>query len=324
MRQDAKKTKKVNTGTINGYHSSPDFTGEANNYTQAGYINGPMIYVSDRARKPDGKAAKTFGLEIETVAEYIPVADAVSTILTAAVFPLFPAGLFKMERDGSLQPMRGHDGCGVEVITQAMTRAFIRNHYAAFKAFWDFGEDIRMLPNETCGMHCNIGLRNFGETWPEQAAAILKLHNWINMHFETACALLKRDTRRTGYCGEMPVFSSRDEFPVCSSDHYVCINYGHVLEHPETARLELRLVGPQRTYAEFRNTMEVIFHLVDASRKLTAEAMEDPRKLWKGCNLHVYDRLRDVLPEAVWAEIQHTDEVFELEGEHLYRSLRAR
>lgn len=327
MRRDSTVRVKLNTGCISGYHDSPDYTGTATSYTQAGYPGGQKVFVSDRAKTPEpGATYKTYGLEIETVAENITNEAAVSAILAGVVFPAFPAGLFKMERDGSLEGQWNDEAVGVEVISQPMTEAFIRNQYAAFKAWWTFGRATDILPNNSCGMHTNISLATFGDTDEERERAILNLHNFINGSddaYLTACALFHRAPAHAGFARQMRPAACFDDLPR-RNDHHASINYAHMDEGPETARVEIRLVGPQKLYPSFRNTMEVIFHLVKACRKLTALEMQDPVKVWKGCNLHVYDRLTSVYPSEVVSRIKHNDKCYELEGEHLYSSYRNR
>lgn len=50
-------------------------------------------------------------------------------------------------------------------------------------------------------------------------------------------------------------------------------------------------MGGQPSYAAFRNTMESIFHLVDAVKRIPWADCGDLVKIFSGCNQYVYDRL---------------------------------
>lgn len=284
MRKEKKEQKRIAVNGIQGYHARENY---ADNYAQAGFNGGFKVFASDRTRPADG-SAKSYGLEIELCSS-INSSVALGIILEKVVFPTFPAGLFKQQRDGSL--------CGnssSEVITQPMTKAFIRNHYNDFKAMWLFLKDINTAPNNSCGMHTNISMVCFGKTETEQKKAIMRLHNYFCDNYTTACALLKRDTAHTTYCGRM----NRDYLDPCGS-HYYMMNYSHMNEGA-SGRVEIRLVGPQKSFGAFRNTMEVIFHLVESAKE--GRDFTDPLKLWEGCNECVIDRLRDIVGNGLDAE----------------------
>lgn len=53
-----------------------------------------------------------------------------------------------------------------------------------------------------------------------------------------------------------------------------------------------------KIFGNFRNTMETIFWLVKQSKELSADAWNDPIKLWSGCNQYVFDRLKDNMRDA--------------------------
>ena len=78
----------------------------------------------------------------------------------------------------------------------------------------------------------------------------------------------------------------------CGSHGYM-MNYSHMNETNGAARVEIRLVGPQKSFASFRNTMETIFHLVEAAKD--GRDFENPVALWRGCNECVIDRLADLV-----------------------------
>ena len=72
-----------------------------------------------------------------------------------------------------------------------------------------------------------------------------------------------------------------------SSDHYHCLNFGHWNE----GRIELRIVGGQKDFPSFRNTMEAVFFIIERCKTITWKQCEDITQVFKGCNQYVYDRL---------------------------------
>lgn len=278
MRKEAAERKTIVTTGIQGYHAGGTYL-DRESYARAGFEGGFKVFTSDRSKVADG-TMKTYGLEIE-LESGINSSDALGIILEKVVFPTFPAGLFKQQHDGSLG-----GASSSEVITQPMTKSFIRNHYNDFRAMWLFLRDINTAPGNSCGMHTNISMACFGKSREAQEAAIMKLHNWLVDNYGLACALLKRDPRYTRYCGRM----ERGYLDTCGSHGLMC-NYSH-MNAGSAARVEIRLVGPQRTFGSFRNTMEVIFHLVEAAKD--GKNFSDPVKLWSGCNECVLDRLKDL------------------------------
>lgn len=72
-----------------------------------------------------------------------------------------------------------------------------------------------------------------------------------------------------------------------SGDHSNGFNGGHYDE----GNIELRIPGGQKDYPCFRNTMESIFHLIEASKILSRKDCDDVVKIFSGCNQHVFDRL---------------------------------
>ena len=113
----------------------------------------------------------------------------------------------------------------------------------------------------------------------------MKLHNWIADNYNFACALFHRDIHHTHYCGRM----ERGVLDMCGSHGLMC-NYSH-MNAGAASRIEIRLVGPQTTFPAFRNTLETIFHLVEAAKD--GRDFTNPVKLWAGCNECVLDRLHD-------------------------------
>lgn len=276
MRKEKKQQQRVNVRGIQGYHERTT----CGNYATQGFATEFKCFASDRPTPADG-TKKTFGLEIEMESQQRN-SDTLAFLVEYGVYPLFPNGLMKQQYDGSL-----NGATSTEIITQPMTKAFIRNQYNAFKAMWLFLKKHDTLPGSSCGMHTNISMVAFGKTREQQEKAIMRLHNYISNNYEMCCALFKRDTRNTRYCNRMrPDYLDR-----CGSHGYM-MNYSH-MDEGNASRVEIRLVGPQRTFASFRNTLETIFHLVESAKD--GRDFTNPRSLWRGCNECVVDRLSDMV-----------------------------
>ncbi|MCR5566023.1 MAG: hypothetical protein K6F61_04165 [Clostridiales bacterium] len=298
MRKDSRKQNNITLSSIQGYHGgnwgeSYAFEGFKSNkyFTSDRYI--PLDYNWQRS---DGKPLKGFGLEIETECWAITDNRVLANILTDVVFKPFPDDLFKLQHDSSLGCDGDYDddnALGVECITQIMTKQFIRNHYKDFKSMYDtffrnFGFSCDRSGN--CGMHVNVSNALFGDTVAKQKDSIRKLHYFINRNYAFACRLLNRDEDHTGYCDQM-YFGSKDEckdMSIYGGDHGSCMNYSHF----DSGRVEIRLVGGQGNFQEFRNTMEVVFFLVDRMRKISWDDLDDMTKVFNKCNQYVAKRLR--------------------------------
>ena len=135
MRKEKKQQQRVAVNGIQGYHARTDICA---NYATQGFENGFRCFASDRPTAADG-SKKTFGFELEMTSG-INNEQALATVVEHGMEKLFPKGLMKQQRDGSL----GRN-TSTEIITQPMTKAFIRNQYNAFKAFW---EDRRCVSGE--------------------------------------------------------------------------------------------------------------------------------------------------------------------------------
>ena len=290
MRKEAKANKQAAISQIGGYHGG-NFHNE--NYAFEGFQSN-KYFTSDRYialdagfQRTDGKPLKGFGLEIETECSGIHNPQVLAEVLNKIIFPHFPADLFKLQRDGSLS-----GDTSAECITQIMTREFIRNNYGNFKLMYNtyfpaFG--ITCGPN--CGMHVNISRGLFGRSDKAQTEAVRKLYYIVNKHYDLCCALFHRDRNRTVYCSRMAHsmdYCKSMDLGSCSSNHGVSFNLGHW----NTGRIEIRLVGGQKNYACFRNTMECVFHLCDAVKTLTWADCDDLTKIFAGCNQYVFDRLK--------------------------------
>ena len=272
------------------------------------------IYTSDRWKEMTDWA-KTIGLEIETSCTWYDVhgasgasAEAIGALLQEVVFKEFPKDLVRWEQDCSIS--------GAECVTQCMTKEFIRNHYPQFKNLFDvYLPKFGMLPNDTCGMHCNIGLGMLGDTDEKRLESARKLFYFVNKNFDLSCMLLNRNRSRVGYCGQMREWTNAKTIDPHNyySDHGVCFNWGHFYEGSKKARVELRLVGPQKTFAQFRNTMETIFHLISAVKKCSWKDMDSIEKVFKGCNKYVLDRLskcrtNGLISEELYQRIKATSD----------------
>lgn len=296
MQKKNKARKTATVSTVHGYHEGGSLDRE--DYAYLGFQSN-KYFTSDRYipmsaeyARVDGKPLKGYGLEIETECHGITNPTVLAEVLNKVIFSNFPADLFKLQRDGSL--------CGdssAECITQVMTKEFIRNNYANFKLMYDTyfpAFNISCGPN--CGMHVNISRGAFGRTEETQAEAVRKLYYIVNRHFDLCCALFGRDRRRTSYCSCMSSgLSYVKTMPMQqASSHYVSFNLGHW----NVGRIEIRLVGGQKTYAAFRNTMESVFFLVDRVKELSWSDCDDLVKIFDRCNRYVYDRLQSKCRQA--------------------------
>lgn len=283
MRKESKnRTVKVNTTTINGYHSY--YNGDVPRACD--FEGGSRYFTSDRHVSLESvEIPKAFSTEWEMTSRLTNNGTILATILKAELERLFPINFFKYERDCTVH---------IEVVSQCATKEFWRNHYAEMKSAYAYLETIQTYPNaygNGCGMHVNISVGLFGKDAQTQKKNIMKLHNFINNdanHYKFACDLFHRDRTRTSYCGKM----TPNRMPT-DNDHSKCMNYSH-LEEGMASRVEIRLVGAQQTFGNWRNTMEVIFHLVKKCKELSEKDFENPKKLWKGCNKYVYDRLKSI------------------------------
>lgn len=299
MRKEAKTQKNAVLSQVHNYHEMQ----AVGNYAYQGFKQN-KYFTSDRFipldanfHRPDGEPLKGYGLEIETECRGLSNRTVYAEVLNNIIFAHFPADLFKLQRDGSL----GGD-TSAECITQVMTKGFIRNNYNNFKLMYDTyfpAFQISCSASGNCGMHCNISNAIFGRTKEAQDMAIRKLLYIVNRHFGFFCALTNRDRSHTDYCDRMPQFTSMNACKTanlanCPSNHYICFNLGHYTE----GRIELRLVGGQSTFGCFRNTMESIFHVIEAVKTLSWSNLDHLEKIFAGCNQYVFDRLNTLCKRA--------------------------
>lgn len=294
MRESSKSrvVNAVQDGVQQSYHGRNDY---GLNYAFQGFQSNKyftsdrFITLSDTWQRQDGKELKGFGLEIEVECDTICSSDILSIVLKELILKHFPKDLFKFQRDGSL---RGSSS--TEIITQVMTKEFIRNHYPDFKAMWNsfkvFGIDA--YNSGHCGMHVNISNACFGKEKKTQEEAIKKLYYLINKYFDIFKYVFYRKERQdtsyyARYSGVTIEKAKELNLNNFSSDHYHCLNFGHWNE----GRIELRIVGGQKDYGSFRNTMECVFFIIERCKTITWNQCEDLAQVFKGCNQYVYDRL---------------------------------
>ena len=295
-KQDAARQTMPERATVQGYHAGGHYAESAEAYAYLGFRRLayytsdrtiPLTMEGDEIRRPDGKPLKGYGLEIETESQYVTDAGALAEIYDKIIFPHFPADLFKMQRDGSLGGRSS-----AECITQVMTKEAIRNAYPAFRLMYNhyFKAFGLSCDSGNCGMHVNISLGCFGTSAAAQLEAVRKLYYFINRYYDLSCELFRRNRARTHYCSAMPYADAKTLNPSnFYTNHGVSFNLGHY----DAGRIEIRLVGGQKDFGAFRNTMETVFHLVDAVKRISWKALEDGDlvQVFKGCNQHVYNRI---------------------------------
>lgn len=291
MRKEAKQTKSVTLARVQNYHEGGYGITDHEAYAFMGFrankyfTSDRFIVLDEHFNRPDGQPLQGFGLEIETECNSITDANVLAEVYDSVIFQHFPADLFKLQHDGSLGGRSS-----AECITQVMTKAFIRNHYKDFKLMYNtYFRGLGISCNSgRCGMHTNISTAVFGKTEKAREEAIRKLFYIVNKHFELCCNLFNR-TGSTHYCGQMDYSHAKTmNLHNFFADHSVCFNLGHY----DSGRIELRLVGGQKDFGCFRNTMESIFHLCDRVRSISWTDCDNIVKIFSGCNQYVYDRLK--------------------------------
>lgn len=296
MRKEARKQQEVRTARVQGYHENNTwdddeayaFQGFSGNY----YFNSDRkIKLDDNFRRADGQPLQGYGLEIETQCTGVSNVRVLAEILSNVVLPKFKFGMdmWKLQRDGSL----GGDS-SAEIISQVMTESRIRNDYQAYKTMFDEYFPALGISADSyttsCGMHVNVSNALFGKTESEQIEAIKKLYYIVNRNYTVFCKLFYRCPARTRWCGRMDYSDVRNmNIRHASSSHGNCMN----LSHFSAGRIEIRLVGGQKNYYCFRNTMECVFHIVKRVRTISWADCDDLVKIFKGCNQYVMKRLPD-------------------------------
>ena len=273
--------------TLQSYHQGGYGADNHEQYAFMGYSKN-LFFVSDRAKELDENFVpldsnvilKGYGLEIETNFVYGDHAMC-ANIVKYALSPIFPKHLFKTQADCTIT--------GCEIITQVMSKEFIRNNYRNFKQMWEeifpaFGITTQ---NDDCGMHVNVSLALLGTTPESQEENVRKLYYFINKNYNL-CKVLFNRVNSTEYCRQMPYENAKTmDVHNMPSSHGNCFNGSHF----DAGRIEIRLVGGQKNFACFRNTLETIFHLVNAIKGLKWKDLDDMTKVFAGCNNYVFDRL---------------------------------
>lgn len=293
MRQDSRKVDVPDISRIQGYHAGGNFCNET--YAFDGFVRN-WYFNSDRKiplnanfQRADGQALQGFGLEIETECRGISNRSVLAEIMTKIILTKFKFGadMWKLQSDASL----GGDS-SAEVISQVMTKSRIRNDYAAYKTMFNEYFPAMGISADShrthCGMHVNVSNACFGKTREQQEQGIRKLYYIVNRHYDVFVRAFYRDPRKTEWCGAMD-YSVAKTMSLINADgsHHNCMN----LSHYRAGRIEIRLVGGQKDYYCFRNTMETVFHVVERCRSISWADCDKLAAIFKGCNQYVYKRL---------------------------------
>lgn len=294
-RKDARNYERPEVSRMSGYHGG-DFR-TLNFYNSDRKIKLNRNYTVS-AENPEGikklfkvgSNVKAFGLEVETVGEPITFGTTFYTNILDLIFNKagFDDDFFKIESDATVNG---------ECITQTFSRAWLRNNYKCFKAMYELFDIFKITTNSpSCGMHVNLDLSNLGLDFDTQVENARKLGYVINKHYN----LMKIAFYRPGstqWCGRMNTtkeYWQNTPLESFSSSHGNCYNMSHIRQN----RIEIRLVGGQKNYPCFRNTMETVFCLIDRVCKLSWKDLDDVSKLFKGCNVHVFSRLSENCVES--------------------------
>lgn len=234
-----------------------------------------------------GSPIQSYGHEMELVCDTVLDDTVLANLLDMVFKACFPDDLFRMEQDGSLG---GHSSA--ECITQTYSKGWMRNNYKNFHTMYTYFANFGINPgHESCGQHVNIGLTNFGKTKDAQDEAIRKFWYLLANNYNLFYYAVRRDGHSTTYAGRLGEISKDQaksmDLTRMSASHGYCLNYSHYTE----GRIEFRLVGGQPNFLAFINTMETVFHLVDAVKRISWNDLDDMSKVFKGCNQFVLNRL---------------------------------
>ncbi len=294
MRDNARVKKSTTIKEVHGYHHS--------SFESLKFFNSDrVINITSDYKVSENNTASTlriakvgsdiqsYGNEIELTCSTINDSTVLANILDLVYTRCFPSDFIRMEHDGSLYSSTSLSSA--ECVTQTYSKAWMRNNYAGFQAMFEYFSQFGITPGDTCcGMHVNIGLANFGKTKEAQDVAIRKFWYLVANNYSLMKVLVRREEETT-YCGNVDIRNKEDvkamDLNSMSSSHYYCMNYSHYRE----GRIEFRLVGGQKNFKAFRNTMEVVFWLVDVSKRLSWSDLDDLVKVFSGCNQYVLDRL---------------------------------
>ena len=293
MRKEAKQTRNITVERVHPYH--------------CGDYQRKLVFSSDRPLEAnedytlvsDGSLLPLIGIEVETQNWGISDKTIYANVLKGICFKTFHEELWKIERDGSLDTTCDSSA---ECITQPMTKAYIRNHYRDFKTMFEWFKALGIKCDETgdCGMHTHISNTFFGREKKTQDEAIRKFVYIVNRHYDLMRNLVYRRLDSDGstfYFSRMPITMDEAKTLDLSSgwdNHHVCINLGHY----EEGNIELRLVGGQKDFPCFRNTMESLFHILETVKRISWADCNDVVKVFSGCNQYVFDRLNTYVKES--------------------------
>lgn len=309
MRKDARTAAPIEVLRLAGYHNSSFKSLKYFNSDRYASLAPDFTILNGKGVMKEGTQPKMYGIELETECTTVNDGDVFCNILHTIFDQCFVDDLFRIERDGSLG---GHGATGAECVSQTFSKAFMRNNYQNIKNMYRLFDAFGITTqNNNCGMHVSISLSCLGSDKETQIENAKKLYYTINRHYDFFKVAFNR-VNRTTYCGICDDYNIIKDYTVdqlynMPNDHMVCMNYSHI----HTGRLEIRLVGGQKNAACFRNTMETVFHVVEAMNKLKWEDLDNLETIFKGCNNHVYDRLTRcrneyVLSQAVLDMIEPT------------------
>ena len=302
MRKDAQDKKNVVVKRVSSYHGS--------RFASLKFFNSDrVINLTSNYKVSEDNTASTlkiskagsdilsYGNEIELICSTINNSTVLANVLDLVFTRCFPDDFIRMESDCSLGNRSSLSTA--ECITQTYSKAWMRNNYAGFEAMYNYFDQFGITTNDSsCGMHVNIGLANFGRTKATQDEAIRKFWYMVANNYDLMKILVGREGS-TMYCANV---SERSKEAVKSmdleympNDHGKCLNYSHYRQ----GRIEFRLVAGQRNFKAFRNTMECVFALVEASKRLSWNDLNDVTKIFEGCNQYVVNRLSRCVEKGV-------------------------
>lgn len=234
-----------------------------------------------------GSPIASFGHEMELTCDTINSDTVLANILGLVFSNCFPDDFFRMEQDGSLS-----GSSSAECVTQTYSKGWMRNNYKNFKTMYEYFKEFGITPGDySCGMHVNIGLTNFGKSKETQDEGIRKFWYLIANNYEFFKHAVRRDDHDLTYSGRLGEISKAQaktmDLTRMSASHGYCLNYSHYSQ----GRIEFRMVAGQPNFKSFMNTMEMVFHLINACNRLSWNDLDDMTKVFKGCNQYVLNRL---------------------------------
>ena len=269
-----------NIKTVACYHGSEFESLKFFNSDRAFNLNDDYTISSDNSASSlrimkAGSPIQSQGIELELECTTITDSTVLANVLDLVFKTCFPDDFFRMERDGSLG-----GASSAECVTQTFSRGWMRNNYKNFKTMYEYFNEFGINPGaRSCGMHVNIGLPCFGKSQETQDDAIRKFWYVVANNYDFMRYAVRRDGHSTTWSGALFI-RTKDEVKNMNlhympSSHEYCLNYSHYNQ----GRIEFRLVGGQPNFKAFMNTMEVVFHLIDASKRLSWSELDDLTKV---------------------------------------------